>query len=250
MDLATILGLISGFGLIGAAMATGAGGIGSFIDAPSALVVGGGTFAGTLVMFPMANVMASFKTAIKAFIHKPESVQDVISKLSELATVARKDGLLALEKQVIEDEFMAKGVSLLVDGTDQNNLRLMMETEVTAIQNRHADGAEIFDQIGSLAPAFGMIGTLVGLVQMLKTLSDPSAIGPSMAIALITTLYGALAANLFFIPVAKKLTIRSKEETTVKELIIEGIISVAKKENPNVLKGKLNAFLSPSLRVE
>lgn len=250
MDIATVLGLVAGVGLLGAAMSMGAGGLASFIDVPSVLVVIGGTSAATLVMFPMQAVGASFKILMKAFTHKPVTPDRVIEEMVSLAMVARKDGVLALEKKKVDDPFLAKGVRLLVDGVDQNTIRAMLDTEVRSIQDRHYDGSQIFEQIGTLAPAFGMIGTLIGLVQMLQTLSDPSAIGPSMAVALTTTLYGALIANLMAIPFAKKLAIRSKEETSIKELIIEGVVSMAKKENPNLMKAKLNAFLSPKLQVE
>lgn len=245
MDIATIFGLVAGMGLLGAAMSMGSGGIGSFIDVPSVLVVIGGTASATLVMFPLQAVLLSFKTVIKAFQQKPASHANTIKALVSLAAVVRKDGLLALEKKKIDDPYINKGVRLLVDGIDQNTIRNMLTTEVRAIEDRHQDGAQIFEQIGMLAPAFGMIGTLIGLVQMLQSLSDPAAIGPAMAIALTTTLYGALIANLVALPLAKKLSIRSKEETTIKELIIEGIISISKKENPNIMKAKLKVFLSP-----
>lgn len=250
MDIATVIGILAGMGLIGASMASGAGGLGSFIDVPSLLVVCGGTMSGVLVMFPLGMVLGSFKIVMKTFFFKTQNASGVIAQLTDLAALARKEGLLALEKQQIEDAFMAKAVRLLVDGTDQNALRQLMETEIKSLQERHAKGADVFEQIGALAPAFGMIGTLIGLVQMLKSLSDPSSIGPAMAVALITTFYGAIIANLFCIPWAKKLKIRSKEETMVKELIIEGVISVAKKENPNIMKAKLNAYLAPQLQVE
>ena len=250
MDIATIIGLLIGIGLLGAAMSMGAGGIASFVDVPSLLVVMGGTTAGTLVMFPLQAVLSSFKTVMKAFVHRPENPAEKIDQMIDLALVVRKEGVLALEKKKVDDPFLAKGVRLLVDGIDQNTIRTMLDNEIRSIQDRHADGAAIFEQIGALAPAFGMIGTLIGLVQMLQTLSDPSSIGPAMAVALTTTLYGALIANLAAIPFAKKLTIRSKEETSIKELIIEGIVSMAKKENPNLMKAKLNAFLAPKLQVE
>ncbi|VAX20020.1 Flagellar motor rotation protein MotA [hydrothermal vent metagenome] len=245
MDIATVIGLLAGIGLLGASMSMGAGGIGSFVDVPSVLVVIGGTSAATLVMFPLQAVLQSFSTVLKAFQHKPEPHSDVIKSLIALSTTARKEGLLALEKKKIGDPFINKGVRLLVDGIDQNTIRSMLTTEVHAIQDRHQDGAQVFEQIGMLAPAFGMIGTLIGLVQMLQSLSDPSAIGPAMAISLTTTLYGALIANLVALPFAKKLSIRSKEETSIKEIIIEGIVSISKKENPNIMKAKLNAFLAP-----
>ncbi len=249
MDIATIIGLLAGMGLLGAAMSLGAGGISSFVDVPSILVVIGGTSAATLVMFPLQLVLVSFKTIIKAFVNKTASPSEAIATLTSMTVIVRKEGMLALEKKKVDDPFLSKGVRMLVDGLDQTTIRAVMSTEVRAIQERHADGVQVFEQIGTLAPAFGMIGTLIGLVQMLQSLSDPAAIGPSMAIALTTTLYGALIANLMFLPFAKKLSIRSKEETSVKELIIEGIISISKKENPNLMKAKLNAYLSPRNRV-
>ncbi len=250
MDIATVIGILGGLGLVGSAMATGAGGLASFIDIPSLLVVVGGTAAATLVMFPLGDVFKTFSVGMKTFLFKAPDAGATINVLMDLALAARKEGLLALEKKVPDDPFLAKGVRLLVDGIDQNSIRSMMEIEVSSIQDRHAHGAELFNQIATLAPAFGMIGTLVGLVQMLKSLSDPAAIGPSMAIALITTLYGAMIANMAMLPMSKKLTIRSKQEVSVMEMAIEGIISVAKKENPNLMKAKLNAYLAPKLRVE
>ncbi|VAX17197.1 Flagellar motor rotation protein MotA [hydrothermal vent metagenome] len=250
MDIATIIGLLLGVGLLGSAMSLGAGGISSFIDVPSVLVVIGGTIAGTLIMFPISSVLTSFRTLMKTFINKPQPTADIIAVMVKLAAKVRKEGVLALEKEKVDDSFMEKAIRLLVDGIDQATIRTMLDNEVSAIQERHYNGSQVFEQIGTLAPAFGMIGTLIGLVQMLQSLSDPAAIGPSMAIALITTLYGALIANLLAIPFAKKLTIRSKEETFLKELIIEGVISMAKKENPNLMKSKLNVFLAPKIRIE
>jgi len=250
VDIATVIGLIAGIALLGASMSTGAGGLGSFIDVPSVLVVIGGTSAATLIMFPLKAVMTSFSTGMKAFLYQAESPADTISKMISLAAIVRKDGVLALEKQKLDNKFMGKGIRLLVDGIDPATIKGMLENEIQSVQDRHYDGAQIFEQIGTLAPAFGMIGTLIGLVQMLQTLSDPAAIGPSMAIALTTTLYGALIANLVAIPLAKKLSIRSKEETSLKTLIIEGIIAIAKKENPNLMKAKLNAFLAPKIQVQ
>ncbi|VAX16971.1 Flagellar motor rotation protein MotA [hydrothermal vent metagenome] len=195
-------------------------------------------------------MLTSFRTLMKTFINKPQPTAEIIAVMVKLAAKVRKEGVLALEKEKVDDSFMEKAIRLLVDGIDQATIRTMLDNEVSAIQERHYNGSQVFEQIGTLAPAFGMIGTLIGLVQMLQSLSDPAAIGPSMAIALITTLYGALIANLLAIPFAKKLTIRSKEETFLKELMIEGVISMAKKENPNLMKSKLNVFLAPKIRVE
>lgn len=250
MDIATIIGLLLGVGLLGSAMSMGAGGLSSFVDFPSILVVIGGTTAGTLVMFPLAAVMSSFKTLMKTFVHKPQSTAEIIGTMVKLAAKVRKEGVLALEKEKVDDLFLGKAIRLLVDGIDQATIRSMLDNEISAIQERHYNGAQVFEQIGTLAPAFGMIGTLIGLVQMLQSLSDPASIGPSMAIALTTTLYGALIANLLAIPFAKKLTIRSKEETSLKELIVEGVISMSKKENPNLMKAKLNVFLAPTIRIQ
>ena len=218
MDLATVVGLLGGVGLLGTAMSLGAGGLGSFIDIPSILVVIGGTVAATLITFPLKAVTTSFRILMKTFIHKPQQPGEVITQMISMAGIVRKEGLLALEKQKIPDPFLGKGIRLLVDGIDQKTIRAILDNEVGSIQERHYDGSQIFEQIGNLAPAFGMIGTLIGLVQMLQTLSDPASIGPSMAIALITTLYGALIANLCALPFAKKLSIRSKEETSLKRI--------------------------------
>ncbi|MBI4829433.1 MAG: MotA/TolQ/ExbB proton channel family protein [Nitrospinae bacterium] len=249
MDLATIIGFVVGLACMAFAIMQGANGLKSFIDFPSILIVFGGTTAAILIMFPLNAVGQALGTFLKAVFHKPMDTSSVIAKMIDLSTIVRKDGLLALEKVRVDDPFLAKGVRLLVDGIDQNTIRGLLATEIRSIQDRHFDGAQIFEQIGAMAPAFGMIGTLIGLVQMLETLSDPSTIGPSMAIALITTFYGAFLANLAAIPIAKKLTIRSKEETSIKELIVEGVMSIAKKENPNLMKAKLNAFLAPKVRV-
>ncbi|MBF0170519.1 MAG: motility protein A [Nitrospinae bacterium] len=250
MDIGTAIGFLCGVGLLAWAMNSGAGGIMGFYDLPSVLIVFGGTASAVFVMFPMGDVFKTFSIGMKTFFHKAPNPADTITVLMDLALLARKDGLLALEKKIPEDPFLAKGVRLVVDGIDQNSIRALMEIEVSAIQGRHAHGAELFNQIATLAPAFGMIGTLVGLVQMLKSLSDPSSIGPAMAVAMITTFYGALIANMVCLPMSKKLTFRSAEETGVMEMAIEGIISVAKKENPNLMKAKLNAYLAPKLRVE
>jgi len=249
MDIATIIGFVVGLACMAFAIMQGANGLKSFIDIPSILIVFGGTTAVVLIMFPLNAVGQAISTFMKTVFHKPMDTSSIIAKMIDLATIVRKDGLLALEKVRIDDPFLARGVRLLVDGIDQNAIRALLSTEIRSLQDRHYDGAQIFEQMGAMAPAFGMIGTLIGLVQMLESLSDPSTIGPSMAVALITTFYGAMIANLMAIPIAKKLSIRSKEETALKELVVEGIMSIAKKENPNLMKAKLNAFLAPKVRV-
>ena len=174
----------------------------------------------------------------------------MIANFVSLAGVARREGILALETSIndIHDEFMRKGMQLSIDGLEPISIKDILDTEIINIQERHKLGAEIFTTIGTFAPALGMIGTLIGLVQMLQTMEDPSTIGPSMAVALLTTFYGALIANIFCLPLAGKLRNRSTEEVMMKELMAEGILSIAKGDNPRLLEQKLNAFLSPQLR--
>ncbi|MDH5541455.1 MAG: MotA/TolQ/ExbB proton channel family protein [Nitrospinota bacterium] len=247
MDFGTLLGLILGLGLIFGAIISG-GDIGGFIDVPSIMIVFGGTLAGTMVMFPLSQVLGSIKVALNAMKVSGHDPARIIRQMMEIAKKARKDGLLSLQNFKSTDRFLNKAMQMTVDGMDQNVIREVLTTEIEKLRFRHMTGAQFFEQVGLLAPAFGMIGTLVGLVQMLQNLSDPSSIGPAMAVALLTTFYGAIFANLVCIPIAKKLEIRSAEETISLELIMEGVISIIKKENPSIMKSKLNAFLNPKLQ--
>ncbi|RLA76713.1 MAG: motility protein A [Deltaproteobacteria bacterium] len=249
MDIATILGLLLGLGLVGGSIAMG-GGVSGFINIPSMMIVVGGTLAATMVMFPLKTVLGSFKVAQHALRQNNTSPREIIDEIVALATKARKESIIALEKVPIENEFLRKGIRLVVDGTDPELLKSILRTEVSFMQQRHKVGQKVFKGMGTLAPAFGMIGTLIGLVQMLRTLNDPEKIGPSMAVALITTFYGALLANLVFNPIANKLEGRSNEETLIMELIIEGVLSILAGENPRIIKEKLLAFLPPRLRQE
>lgn len=250
MDIGTIGGILLGFGLIFTSLAMGESGIAAFFNVPGILIVFGGTIASTFIMFPMNSVLKTFKVAMNAFSIKLKSPQDTIKRFVDLSVKVRKHSVLALEKEQFDDKFLGKGIRLMTDGSKIGIIRNILTTELSLLKERHCTGQEIFEQMGSLAPAFGMIGTLIGLVQMLRTLSEPSAIGPAMAVALLTTFYGAVVANLFFIPIAKKLEQRSKEESLVKELIIEGIISLSSQDNPMVVKDKLEVFLAPHLRSE
>lgn len=249
MDIATILGLVLGLALIGSAIAMG-GGAGGFVNVPSMMIVVGGTLAATMVMFPLKTVLGSFKVAKHALRQSNTSPKEIIDEIVALATKARKESIIALEKVNIENEFLRKGIRLVVDGTDPELLRSILRTEVAFMQQRHKVGQRVFKGMGMLAPAFGMIGTLIGLVQMLRTLDDPDKIGPSMAVALITTFYGALLANLVFIPIANKLEGRSNDESLIMELIIEGVLSILAGENPRIIKEKLMAFLPAKMREE
>ena len=247
MDIATLIGLIGSLGLIIGAIAMG-GGIGGFIDPASFLIVGGGTFAVTFIMFPLKTVLGSIKVGMKAFFSSAPDPTANIRQIVQLAETARKESLVALEKANVQDPFLQRGILLVADGTEEALVRSVMDFEITAMKKRHLQGQNVFKGMGTFAPAFGMIGTLIGLVAMLQNLSDPSAIGPAMAIALLTTLYGAVLANAVFLPLANKLGERSNEEVAYMEITMEGVISILNGEHPNIVKEKLNSFIPPSQR--
>lgn len=251
MDLASIAGLVVGVGFILFGIMSG-GSIVLFIDIPSFLIVAGGTMGATLLNYPLSEVISVIKVVQKAFLHKEESPTGIINLLVSFAETARREGILSLEQKAstLEDEFLKKGINLAVDGTEPEYIKEIMTTEVDYISDRHRKGASIFEAMGLYAPAFGMIGTLIGLIKMLATMNDPSTIGGSMAIALITTFYGALIANLVCIPIAGKLKTRSNNEMLLKTLCIEGIMSIQSGDNPRIVEGKLKAFLAPSMRIE
>jgi len=249
MDIGSIAGLLVGLIFIVLGIMDG-GNLASFFNIPSFQIVVGGTFAATMIAYPMKKVFESAKIARKVFGASKADPTIVLSKIIELANTARKEGLLALEEvaEGIEDKFLNKGVMLIVDGTDPELVRDLLETELAFIEERHNDGRSLFDTLGMLAPAFGMVGTLIGLINMLAKLEDPATVGPSMALALITTLYGSLMANLIFIPIATKLKSRSREEILIKEIIVEGLLSIQAGENPRIIEEKLKAFLPPRIR--
>ena len=250
MDIGLLGGIIAGFALVIFGIVSGGTALTDFIDVGSVLIVVGGGISATFVQMPLADMLGIGKTFGKALKNPEFNTGQIIDKVIELANVARREGLLALEEAVdeVNDEFLKKGVMLIVDGTDPEMVKSILETELSNMMDRHARGRSSFEALGSLMPAFGMIGTLVGLVAMLNNLSDPSSIGPSMAVALLTTFYGSLFANLIFIPIAGKLKIKSGEETLVKQVMIEGLLSIQAGENPRIIEEKLKAFLSPSIR--
>jgi chemotaxis protein MotA len=249
MDIATIIGLVAGIGILSTAILLG-GEVSLFVDVPSILIVGGGTIASTLINYPLADVVSVFGTLRNAFFHKTTNTEELIKKLVQFATIARREGILALESHAGEanDEFLRKSVQLAIDGTAPELIKDILTTDLAFMEDRHALGQSVLNAMGTYAPAFGMIGTLVGLVQMLATLDDPSKIGAGMAVALLTTLYGALAANVFFLPCAGKLKIRTSMEILAKEVIIEGILSIQSGDNPRIVEEKLKAFISPAMR--
>jgi len=251
MDIATIIGLALGVTLVLASITIGgSGGMMAFVNAPSLMITVGGTVAALLINFPLKSVLGVFKVVKKCFSTKLPQPQEVISLFSKLATVARRDGLLSLESELdnIDDDFMKRGLEMVVGGTSKEDLQSVLETEVSQVESRHMTGKKIIDSAAAAAPAFGMIGTLIGLVQMLKTLDDPSQIGGGMATALLTTLYGALMANLFCIPLSGKLETRSQEEVVVRELMISGLVALVEGQPPRNVEERLSAFLSPQSR--
>ena len=250
MDITTVIGTVLGFGLVLFAMATGPGGLAIFLNVPSLAIVFGGTAAVTLMNFPMDQVKQIIKVTLRTFLFKLPTPQEEIERIIEYSNLARKEGLLALEGRLkeVDDAFFAKGVQLVIDGFPAETVRDIMDLEAEWQKARHADGKRMLDAVGSMAPAFGMIGTLVGLVQMLQNLNDPSKFGGGMATALLTTLYGAMAANMVCIPLAGKLEVRALEEALLRELMTEGVVAIQSGEGPQLIKEKLKSFIAPAVR--
>jgi len=249
VDIATLIGLVSGTGLIIWAM-TSRVSIDTFVDIPSVAIVIGGSIAASLISFPLRDVAGVARVVKNAFFSKSHDLQKLIGDLVSYAEKARRDGILSLEDMTgeMEDEFIVGGIQMVVDGTDPELIEQIMANELDTMSERHALGKALFDTIGRYAPAFGMIGTLIGLVVMLKNMDDPSAIGPGMAVALLTTLYGALLANLVVLPIADKLGRRSQEEMLAKHIILRGVMSIQSGDNPRTVEHKLRTFLPPSVR--
>lgn len=249
MDVATLLGLIGGFGVILGAIATG-GSLLMFFNPSSVLIVIGGTIAATLIKFPLAHLLGAFKVALKALRSNREEPTNLIEKALELAQIARQSGVLALEEAPVENEFLRKGIMLAIDGHPPAFVRRTLSQDINLAIERHETGQNIFRAIGDSAPAMGMIGTLIGLVQMLSNMDDPRAIGPAMAVALLTTLYGAVIANAFALPIADKLAHRSMEERLNKAIILETVSGIQEGLNPRVMETVLMTYLPDSKRVD
>ena len=250
MDLASLIGIVVCLGLVifGIVAGNGFGVIVNFLDLNSALI----TFGGALCSVMASNTMADFVGGLKsiALIFKDQALNtpEVIKKIIDLSNVARKEGLLSLEEAAgdLEDQFLKKGIMLVVDGTDPELVRGVMETEMISIDDRHKKKINFWSDLGAMGPAWGMIGTLVGLVNMLQAMDDPGAIGPAMAVALITTLYGSLLANWICTPTSNKLKVKNEQEMMAKQIVIEGLLSIQAGENPRVIEEKLKSFLSPA----
>jgi len=249
VDIATVIGVLLGLFMVLLAIMTG-GDLGAYVNGPAVLIVVGGSIAATMASQPLKGFFKIPKVVAKTIFNKSPAPAVLITNLVDLAEVARRDGILALEGMIEEmkDEFMVRGVQMAVDGTDPEIIQAVMETELENLLERHDVGKSMLDALGRYAPAFGMIGTLVGLVAMLSNMDDPSKIGAGMAAALLTTLYGALLANVLFLPLADKLALRSAEEALSKTIIIHGVMSIQSGDNPRTVESKLITFLPPALR--
>ena len=252
MDIATIVGIILGFIVIIGAILSGGTGAGIFYNLPSLAITIGGMLCATLIHFSLPQFLGIFSIVKKTIVTQIPPPSELIQNMVNYAAINRRDGALALEQEIrnVNDVFFVKGLQMLVDGQDSESIRDLMSLEIQYLQDRHSNGKKILEFMGAAAPAFGMIGTLIGLVQMLANLDDPSSIGVGMATALLTTFYGAFAANLIFIPLAGKLGIYSKAETTAMEMIVEGVCAIAQGDNPTSVREKLHAFVSKGRRVE
>ncbi|MCH7865501.1 MAG: MotA/TolQ/ExbB proton channel family protein [Proteobacteria bacterium] len=248
MDIATLLGLVIGITVVGLAIMTGSG-FGIFLNLPGFLIVLGGTFAATLIKFPISGVFVAFFVGIRAaFVNERESPAEIIELTMRLVKRARKVGLVGLEKVSVRNNFFRKGIQLCADGRDVDFIRKMMTREMELAIQRQETGEKVFRAIGESAPAFGLVGTLVGLVQMLSSMDDPTTIGRAMAVALLTTLYGVLIAQLIALPISDKLEAKNEIERGNRVLIIEALIQIHERNNPTAVLDILEAYLPEKQR--
>ena len=253
MDIASLAGLLLGVVMVvfGIVSSGGVAAIGNFVDVPSVIITIGGSLSSVLACNKMPDFINGLK-GITLSIKEPPigSAAETIANIINLSNISRKEGILALEEAAsgIEDEFLKKGIMLVVDGTDPDLVRAILETDLSCLEDRHKKVADMWDKWGEMGPAWGMIGTLVGLVNMLKNLTDSSTIGPNMAVALLTTLYGSLIANWLTGPTATKLKVDTQLEVMMKNITVEGLLSIQAGENPRVIEEKLKSFLSPAER--
>jgi chemotaxis protein MotA len=252
MDISLAFGLILAFAMMGASILMSGGHFVSFWDAASLLMVLGGTAGAVCMCFPLRTILKVPRVIGKCFLHRAPNVRGLIAELVAYAEVARREGILALESrlQQIEDPFMRLGIQLAVDGSRPEVIQEVLEAELESMAGRHKEGKALLDQAGRFAPAFGMIGTLLGLIIMLGNMADPSSIGGGMAVALITTLYGAVLANGSFLPMAEKLSFVSRQEMFARHLVIKGIMAIQSGEHPRIIEQRLNIYLAPAARLE
>jgi chemotaxis protein MotA len=249
VDLATLLGIMVAAGLVIGSILTG-GSAAWFINYPALMIVLGGTMGATLINYPLSDVVSVFKVTKNAFRHKSSQPMSLIPKMVGFAKRARREGILSFETHLktVEDPFMVRCMQMAIDGMEADSMEEVLNTEIMWLEERHRLGAEIFSTMGSFAPAIGMLGTIIGLVQMLMVMKDPTAIGPPMAVALLTTFYGTLLANLLFLPISGKLKVRSRQEILAKQMVLQGIMSIQAGDNHRIVEQKLKAFISPRAR--
>ena len=249
MDIATIIGIIAGFGCVLVTVISG-GSVTVFVHIPSMAIVIGGMISSTLIHFSLGQVLGIGGVLKKTLFTKLPQDQDLIQKMVNYSAINRRDGALALEAEIPSagDPFLIQGLQMVIDGQSEGNISDHLQLEIDSLQQRHATGKKILEFMGASAPAFGMIGTLIGLVQMMGTLTSPDQIGAGMAVALITTFYGALLANLLFLPLAGKLGIHSKSESILREMTVQGLLGIVRGESPTAVREKMQAFVSAKKR--
>lgn len=249
MDLATLLGILVASGLVISSILMGGSGA-WFISYPSMMIVIGGTMGATLINYPLSDVISVFKVTKNAFRHRAISPINLIPKMVEFAKKARREGILSFEAQAkaIDDPFVKRCMHMAIDGMEAEKIEEVVSTEILWLEERHRLGAEIFSTMGAFAPAVGMLGTIIGLVQMLMQMTDPTAIGAPMAVALLTTFYGTMLANLLFLPISGKLKIRSRQEILAKQMVLQGILAIQEGDNHRIVEQKLKAFIAPKAR--
>lgn len=251
MDISSFIGLAGGIAVILFTILL-SGDLAGYIDVPSIICTFGGTVTMTVFAYPLSKIKEALGATKHVFFYKAMEAESIIRSIIDLANVARKEGLLALEEaaQQLKDSFLQKGILLIVDGTDPELVRNILETELSFIEDRHKGNQAVFEFMASMGPGFGMLGTLIGLINMLGSLSDVASLGPNMAVAIITTLYGSLIQNVACNPIINKLKIRSSEEILMKEVMLEGMLSIQAGENPRIIEEKLKAFMAPKLRAK
>jgi|TARA_Y100001933_G_scaffold88229_1_gene89359 chemotaxis protein MotA len=247
VDFATLIGLIGAILLISSAIILGAS-PGMFINPPSLLIVIGGTLLVVLAKFSLAQFFDAFKVAARAFKFKLPETQASIEELVEIASIARKEGVLGIEGREVSSPFLGQGIQMLVDGQDGNTIKQLLNKERLMTLEHNRSGAKVFTAMADVAPAMGMIGTLIGLVQMLSNMEDPKSIGPAMAVALLTTLYGAMIATMIATPIADKLSLRMTEEARMQSLYIDALVAIQEGTNPRIIEQMLSSYLSPKER--
>jgi chemotaxis protein MotA len=249
VDIATLIGILVAGTLVISSILVG-GSASWFINYPSLMIVIGGTMGATLINYPLSEVFSVLGVAKTAFAHRSRRPGDIIPLMVDFARKARREGILSFEKDLflIEDPFVARGLQMAVDGMEAGAIENVLTTEIQTLEERHRLGAEIFQTMGTFSPAMGMMGTIIGLIQMLMQMQDPGALGAPMAVALLTTFYGTVLAYLFFLPLSGKLRIRSRQEMLIKQMALEGILAIQAGDNSRIVEQKLRAFLAPKAR--